>query len=45
MEWTETTQQLIQDEDIIEKFQDTDEFLTTFEAWVIKTYPEEYGND
>ena len=45
MDWTETTERLIQDTKILEDFQMSDEFHKAFEEWAVKEYPEEFGND
>ena len=44
-DWTQTTERLIQNEDIRKEFEFTDMYLKAFEVWASNEYPEEYKND
>lgn len=44
-DWIETTNKLIQDINLNERFQQTNEYWEAFQEWASKTFPEEYGND
>jgi len=44
-DWIETTDRLIQDDDFILAFSESNEYRDAFEEWASKNYPELYGND
>ena len=44
-DWVETTNRLINREDICKQFEDTAEYWEAFQVWASKEYVEEYGND
>jgi len=44
-DWSEITERLIQYPLTTEEFKESDAYLTAFQEWTIKNYPEEYGND
>ena len=44
-DWSETTERLMQYPLTTEEFKESDAYLTAFQEWTIKNYPEEYGND
>jgi len=45
MDWIETTEQLMQDDDIQEEWQNSNFYFDAFQEWASSKYPEHYGND
>ena len=45
MDWSEKTELVLQDKDLIEEFTLTKSFEEAFLSWHREEYPDEWGND